>query len=168
MLDRRMTSGSGGQANVEVESVAAGAKLERLSAEMGVENLHKKLAEGFDVNRRDSEALHVSGNGVEAKSDLRDDSQGAERSSHKFVEIIPGNVLDDLATGTSDGAVSKYDGHANDEVAKAAIPEAEASRVVGGSDPADCCAIVAREGRGQRTDRASQETIAWKTICNRP
>jgi len=108
---------------------------------MRVENLHEKVAEGLDVSRREGKALHKPGNGVQAKGNLRDDSKSAERSGHKFVEIIAGDVLDDLATRARDGAIREHDRHANDEVAKASVSEAKASRVVGSSDAADRCAI---------------------------
>src|ERR1700726_2096777 len=108
---------------------------------MRVENLHEQLAEGLHVSRRNGKALHMPGDGVQAKGDLRDDAKSTEGSSHKFVEVIAGNVLDDFAAAASYGAIRQHDRHANDEVAKASVSEAEASGVVGSSDTADRCAI---------------------------
>src|SRR5258705_10891820 len=108
---------------------------------MRVENLHKELTEGLDVSRRDGKALPMFGDGMQAEGNLRDDPQRTERSGHEFVEVISGNVLDDFAARASDGAICEDDRHADDEIAKASISEAEASGVVGCSDAADSCAI---------------------------
>src|SRR5260370_2138413 len=113
-----------GQPHVESESAAVGAKLERLRAEMRVENLHEKLTENFDVNGGDAKTLHMPGDGVQAKINLCDDPKSTERSGHQFVEVIAGHVLDDFAAGASDRAVREHDGHANDAIAKAYIYEA--------------------------------------------
>src|SRR6266481_4971107 len=108
---------------------------------MRVENLHEKLTENFDVNGGDTQTLHMPGDGVQAKVNLRDDSKSTERSGHQFVEVIARDVLDYFAAGASDGAVREHDRHANDEIAKASIPEAKASRVVSCCNTANGCAI---------------------------
>jgi hypothetical protein len=89
---------------------------------MGVEKLHEKLAKWFDIERGDSKALCVSWNGVKSKGNLRNDSESAEGPRHEFVEVVARNIFDDLATRASNGAIGQDYGHANDEIAKTAIP----------------------------------------------
>src|SRR5260370_18025351 len=105
----------------------------------------------------------MPGNGVQAKGDLRDDTQGAERSRHKFVEVISGNILDDFAARASDGAVREHNRHANDEIAKASVFEAEASGVVGSSDTADRCAI-----RPERVESDELTVLRQRPLHGRP
>ena len=87
----------------------------------------------------------------------------AERSGHEFVEIVSGNVLDDFAAGASDGAVCEHDRHADDEIAKASVFQAEAAGVVGSSNAADGCAIGPERVEGDELTVLRQRAAAWKT-----
>ena len=90
---------------------------------------------------RDGEGFGVLRDGVEAEGDFGDDAEGAEGAGHEFVEVVAGDVLDDFAAGAGDGAVGEDDGHADDEVAEAAVLQAEGAGVVGGDDAADGGAV---------------------------
>ncbi len=59
----------------------------------------------------------------------------------EFAEVVAGDVFDDLAAGAGDGAVGEDEGHADDEVAEAAVAVAERAGVVGGEDAADGGAV---------------------------
>ena len=74
---------------------------------------------------------------MEAEGDFGDDAEGAVGADHEFVEVVAGDVLDDLAAGAGDGPVGEDDGHADDQVAEAAVLEADGAGVVGGEDAAD-------------------------------
>jgi len=54
-----------------------------------------------------------------------------------LVQIVSGHVLDDLAAGLGDGAVRQHDCHAKNEVAEAAVLEAQGAAVVAGGNAAD-------------------------------
>ena len=59
----------------------------------------------------------------------------------ELAEVVAGDVFDDLAAGAGDGAVGEDEGHADDEVAEAAVVVAEGAGVVGGEDAADGGAV---------------------------
>ena len=85
----------------------------------------------------DGEGLGVLREGVEAEGGFGDDGEGAEAAGEEFAEVVAGDVFDDLAAGAGDGAVGEDEGHADDEVAEAAVAVAEGAGVVGGEDAAD-------------------------------
>ena len=59
-----------------------------------------------------------------------------KRAGEEFAEVVASDVFDDLAAGAGDGAVGEDEGHADDEVAEAAVAVAEGAGVVGGEDSA--------------------------------
>src|ERR1700758_1854145 len=60
----------------------------------------------------------------------------AKASGHQLVNVITGDVLHDFAAAACDRAVSEHHGHADDEIAEAAVPQAQASAVVRGHNAA--------------------------------
>ena len=62
---------------------------------------------------------------MQAEGDFRDDAECAEGAGEELGEIVAGDVLDDLAAASRDGAVGEDDGHAEDEIAERAVAAAE-------------------------------------------
>ncbi len=59
-------------------------------------------------------------------------------ADHELVEVVAGDVLDDLATGFGDGSIGEDDGHADDKIAETAILQAETAGIVRCNDAAHC------------------------------
>ena len=74
---------------------------------------------------------------MQAKRDLGDEREGAEGAAQQLREVVTGYVLDDLSTASCDGAVGQHEGHADDEIAQAAVPQAQSAGVVSADDSAD-------------------------------
>jgi hypothetical protein len=74
---------------------------------------------------------------VEAKGDLHDQAERAERAGEQLREVVAGDVLDHLAAGLGDRAVRQSHGDAHDQVARRAVAVAQRPRVAGGEDAAD-------------------------------
>ena len=74
---------------------------------------------------------------MQAEGDFGDDAESAEGADHQLVQVVAGDVLHYFAARFGDGAVREHDGHADDEVAQAAVAQTECAGVVGGEDAAD-------------------------------
>ena len=74
---------------------------------------------------------------MQAEVDFGDDAQSAEAAGHELVQIVAGDIFHDLAAGLCDRAVGKDQGHADDEIAQAAVLQSQRAAVVGGDDTAD-------------------------------
>ena len=129
--------GVGVELDVEVEAVGVAAKLEGLGEELaGADGCHE-WRQLLGLRSGDCKGLGVLRQRVEAEGGLGNDGQGTEAASDEFAEIVTCDVFDDLASRAGDGAVGKDEGHADDEVAEAAVAVAEGPGVVGGEDAAD-------------------------------
>ena len=84
---------------------------------------------------------------MKAEVDRGNDAEGAEAAGHELMEIVAGDIFNNLAAGFCDGAVGEHDGHADDEVAQGAILQAQRAAVVGGDDAADGGVAPARADR---------------------
>ena len=97
---------------------------------------------------------------MQAKHGPGDDAEGAERARHQLGQVIAGDVLHHLAAAGGDGAIRQNDGDADDEVANAAVAQAQRPAVIGRDHAADGCALrpqrVQRKPLPVRGERALQ------------
>ncbi len=77
------------------------------------------------------------GHRVEPERRLRDDAERAEGAGEQLAEVVPGDVLDDLAARPGDRAVGEHDRDADQQVARRAVPQAAWSGGRGGERAAD-------------------------------
>ncbi len=119
-----------------MEAVGVAAELEGLGEEVAGSDGGHEWGELGGLWGGDGEGLGVLRQGVEAEGGLGDDGEGAEGAGEELAEVVAGDVFDDFAAGAGDGAVGEDEGHADDEVAEAAVAVAEGSGVVGGEDSA--------------------------------
>lgn len=136
-----MGFGVGVELDVEVEAVGVAAELEGLREELaGPDGCHEQ-GELCSLRGGDGEGLGVLREGVEAEGGFGDDGEGAKGAGEEFAEVVAGDVFDDATAGPGDGAVGEDKGHADDQVAKAAVTMPECAGVVRGEDAADGGAI---------------------------
>ena len=142
--------GRGAEARQQVAAVAVPADVERVGLERERRERGRRGGEAVRVLARADRGGVEPGQRVQAHRHRGDQAERPVGAGEQLREVVARDVLDHLPARLGDGAVAEDHGHADHEVAHAAVAVAQRAGVRGGDHPADGRAVGGAERRVER------------------